>query len=314
MNVNLPAIFKKLLPKKITDQYAGFSIKDKAVCLVKLQLIEGDWVCVLAEEFPLQSPEQLPLLFEQIINSKDLSGVPSTIIIPSKKVESIQIDLSELPPVDTQAALPWKIKELVSIPPQEMICDYIEMDIQPFGQPVKAQVMVTSRQYLESFLNVFHEQHVPVKAITTEQFVLARMQSSEDAAQLLFVQHKNLEAILLILKNQQICFARKIRGTDTVINMPPDQVKEYGADMIAIEIQRSVDYYESQLKQPPIKNVLIAMAGENESLLIDILNTSLPIKTVKAEYAMVKDDTGTLSLNYLASLGGALYALQEEAK
>ena len=200
-------------------------------------------------------------------------------IINNNKTESAQIELSELPVADISASLPWQIKELVSIPPQDMICDYIEMNIQPLGQTAKAQVMATSRAYLDTIIEPFHKNNAEILAITTEQFVLARMQTTEDAAQLLFVQHKGSDAILLILKNQQICFARKIRGTDTVINMSPELVLAGGSDNIAIEIQRSIDYYESQLKQPPIKNVLVAIAGNNEAVIVEALNSALPVKT-----------------------------------
>ena len=91
----------------------------------------------------------------------------------------------------------------------------------------------------------------------------------------------------MILKNQQICFARKIRGTDTVINMSPELVLAGGSDNIAIEIQRSIDYYESQLKQPPIKNVLVAIAGNNEAVIVEALNSALPVKTLQLPLAQL---------------------------
>lgn len=317
MKAQLPAFFQNLIKKKVTDEYIGVALYASFVRVIKLKQQEGkeQLICVYAEQYPLERPEQLSALLEQIIETQKLEGTSCVLIIPPDKVESVQIEMSELPSVDVQASLPWKLKELVSIPPQDMICDYIEMDIQPLGQPPKAQIMVTSRTYVEGIIAPFHNAKVNIAGITTEQFVLARMQSVEDAAQLVFVQHKEMAGILLILKNQKICFARKIRGTDTVINMMPDQVREHGADTIAIEIQRSIDYYESQLKQPPIKDVLIAIAGENEALIGEILNTNLPVKTRAAKTNNdIEDETGKISLAYLAALGGALYANQEEVK
>ncbi len=317
MKVQLPTFFQNLFNKKATDEYVGVALYPSFVRIVKLKKKEGEekLACIHAEQYPLERPEQLSALLEKIIAEQGLSNSAVVLVIPPEKVESVQIEMSELPKVDIQASLPWKLKELVSIPPQDMICDYIEMDIQPLGQQAKAQIMATSRTYVEDILAPFHNNKVTIAGITTEQFVLARMQTLEDTAQLIFVQHKEMAGILLILKNQQICFARKIRGTDAVINMAPEQIKEYGADMIAIEIQRSIDYYESQLKQPPIKDVLIAIAGANESLVGEILNTNLPVKTRAAKTSSdIEDETGKISLAFLAALGGALYANQEEGK
>lgn len=317
MKVQLPTFFQNLIKKKVTDEYIGVALYASFVRVIKLKWQKGkeQLSCVHAEQYPLERPENLASLLDKIVEEQQLEGASCVLVIPPEKVESVQIEMSELPSVDIQASLPWKLKELVSIPPQDMICDYIEMNIQPLGQQPKAQIMATSRTYIEEIIAPFHKAKVNIVGITTEQFVLAKMQSLEDAAQLVFVQHKEMAGILLILKNQQICFARKIRGTDSVINMMPDQIKEHGADMIAIEIQRSIDYYESQLKQPPIKDVLIAIAGENEGLISDILNTNLPVKTRAARTNNdIEDETGKISLAYLAALGGALYANQEEVK
>lgn len=316
MKTQISAFFNNLFGQKASGGCVGIALYPTSVRLVKLLPNEEQALtCVDVRDYPLERPELLPALLAHVISEMSLQHFKCVFVIPPDKVESVQIEMSEMPTIDVHASLPWKLKDLVSIPPQDMICDYIEMDVQPFGQPVKAQVMATSKAYIEMLLAPFHKAKVPVHAITTEQFVIAKLQTVEDAAQLVFVQHTDSTGILLILKNQQICFARKIRGTDAVVNMLPEEVKEYGADMIAIEIQRSVDYYESQLKQPPIKDVIISIAGGNEALICEVLNTNLPVKTRIANLTSdIQDDTGEISLQYLAALGGALYANQEEAQ
>lgn len=308
---NLKSLLKKFGNKNKKIQFAGISIHNSVVRVVLLTQ-EGDkYICDNVHEYVIEDPDNLPKLMNQIINGMELVDIPTSIVIPGSKTESVQIEITDLPTEDTLAALPWKLKDLVSISPQDMLCDYIEMKIQPLGQGAKAMVLATSKQYVKKLIAPFHERNVPILAITTEQFVLARMQDSVDTAQLVFVQHRESEAILLILKNQEICFARKIRGTEALINMTQQQMQEYGADTAAIEIQRSIDYYESQLKQPPIKDALVAMAGENDKLLVELLNGLLPIKTRLFPIEHIEDRSGSLSLNYLAGLGAALYGAKE---
>ncbi|MDU0113692.1 hypothetical protein RT723_11920 [Psychrosphaera aquimarina] len=311
MKLAVLAKIKNYFNKQIPDEFAGISIHPECVRIVKIKKLETGYECFKSEEYPIETPDKLGRLLSLIIEDFELENVRTGIVINNNKTESAQIELSELPVADISASLPWQIKELVSIPPQDMICDYIEMNIQPLGQTAKAQVMATSRAYLDTIIEPFHKNNAEILAITTEQFVLARMQTTEDAAQLLFVQHKGSDAILLILKNQQICFARKIRGTDTVINMSPELVLAGGSDNIAIEIQRSIDYYESQLKQPPIKNVLVAIAGNNEAVIVEALNSALPVKTLQLPLAQLD---GESALEYLAALGVANYVMQEGKK
>lgn len=311
MKSALFAKIKKHFNKQTTDIFAGISIHPECVRVVKIKQLETGYECIKNAEYPIASQDKVAHLLSLIIVDFKLQNIRSVLVINNNKTESAQIELSELPVADIAASLSWQMKDLISIPPQDMICDYIEMNIQPLGQTPKAQVMATSRQYLETLIAPFHQSNAEILGITTEQFVLARMQSTENTAQLLFIQHKQSDAILLILKNKQICFARKIRGTDTVTNMAPELILDGGSDVIAIEIQRSIDYYESQLKQPPIKNVLVAMDGNNESVVIEALNNSLPIKTIPLPIMQIKDAS---SLDYLAALGAANYAMLEGAQ
>lgn len=311
MKFKFPAFIERMMKPKTINLFAGISIHNNVIKVVKLGKENDELICLQAAEYSIDSYENITAELSGLIKDFDLEGVPTTLVIPSDKTESVQIDLSELPESDISAALPWKLKDLVSIPAQDMICDYIEMKIQPLGQSEKALIIATSRQYIENLVKPFHDANVPLIGITTEQFGLARMQSTQDAAQLAFVQHRDSDAILLILKNREICFARKIRGTNTVVDMLPEQVREMGADMIAVEIQRSIDYYESQLKQPPIKNALVAMAGNNDHLLVESLNSSLPVRAQMMPIEQIKDVSGSLSLAYLAAIGGAMYTVQE---
>ena len=311
MKLALLAKIKSHFNKQTTDKFAGISIHPECIRIVKIKQLETGYECIKSEEYPIESQGKLDKLLSLIIDDFKLQNIRTVLVIGNNKTESAQIELSELPVVDIAASLPWQVKDLISIPPQDMICDYIEMNVQPLGQTAKAQVMATSRAYLETLITPFHQNKAEITGITTEQFVLARMQSTEDTAQLIFIQHKASDAILLILKNQQICFARKIRGADTIISMAPELILDGGSDFIAIEIQRSIDYYESQLKQPPIKNVLVAIAGDNESIVIDALNNSLPIKTIQLPITQINNAS---SLDYLAALGAANYAMLEGAK
>lgn len=308
MKIALLAKIKNHFNKQIPDEFAGISIHPDCVRIVKIKKTLEGLKCIKNAQYPIESSDKFTRLLSMIIDDFELEKIRTVIVINNDKTESAQIELSDLPVADISASLPWQVKDSISIPPQDMICDYIEMTIQPLGQTAKAQVMATSRQYLNTIVEPFHKNKAELLAITTEQFVLARMQSSVDTAQLLFVQHHNANAILLILKNQQICFARKIRGTDTIINMPHEQIAAGGTDAIAIEIQRSMDYYESQLKQPPIKNVLIAIAGNNQSAVVDALNTVLPTKTLAMPMLELTDGA---QLEYLAAASAASYALHE---
>jgi len=305
MKFMLSATLKKLLGAREKSINAGLSIHSDAVRLIVLKRNDSGYDCIKSQTFPLNNEDQLSGLIAKIINKNNLSSAYTSIVLPAIRVQSTQIEFDDLPEVDIQAALPWQVKDLISIPPQDMICDYIDMPLQPFGQTAKAQVVATSRQYLEKICAPFHEAKAEIGHVLTEQFAVAKLQLTKNAAQLAFIQHPNSEGVLLILKNQQICFARKIRGTDAVLSMPLEQLRMGGTDNVSIEIQRSIDYYESQLKQPPIKNVFVGLETEHADFIIDALNQSLPVKTKPFPVDDIINQS-ELELGYIPALGAAL--------
>jgi MSHA biogenesis protein MshI len=312
MKQSIPGLFRKLFNQKKNQSAVGVSIHADTVRLVKLQRSNDGVICTDVDELAFTGEEQLVSQLGQLIKRYSLSDSIVTIMLPSSKVQTSQIERDEIPETDPQVALRWQLKDLISIPGQDMVCDFIDMPLQPIGQKAKAQVFATSRTYLTKILAPFHEQDVEIANISAEQFGLAQLQNTKDAAQLAFIQHKGREGILLIVKNKQICFARKLRGSDAVLEMAPEMVKAGGSDNIAIEIQRSIDYYESQLKQPPIKNVLIAVDGPNEELLVDALNLALPVKTKPIEIDSVTNGE-QISHRHLVTFGAAVSSLTGES-
>lgn len=301
----LPAFFKNLFSGNANQYNVGIAIYKDVLRIVMLG--SDDTGLVLEKYFDVLYPSEdaLPNVLSGVIKKYDLAKSMVSIVIPSHRAQSTQIELSELPEQDTQQALPWMLKDLINIPPQDMICDYIDMPLQPFGQTPKAQVIATSKSYLQSILLPFHEEDVAVSQILTEQFAVAKLQTSTDTAQLVFLQHAKSDAIILILKNQQICFARKIRGSESLTSMSAEQLRAGGTDNVAVEIQRSIDYYESQLKQPPIKNVFVALDGEHVQLIIDAFDLSLPVKSKQFSFDEIADDF-ELSLDYIPAFGAAM--------
>ena len=312
MKSMLPAAITRLFGSSKDKGFVGLAIGTNALNAIIMSKSETGYTLDKSIKVPLSSEEALPAVLAGMIKEHDLADFTTSIVLPANKTQSSQIEHDELPDANPQDALPWKMKDLINIPPQDMVCDYIDMPLQPFGQSAKAQVFATSREYLVKITEPFHEAGATINQILTEQFAIAALQTTKEAAQLVFLQHEGADAILLILKNQQICFARKIRGTDALVKMSPEELQMGATDNVAIEIQRSIDYYESQLKQPPIKNVFLAIDGANGPYIVQALNQALPLKTVEFPFEDLIGEK-QVPLSHIPALGAAFAAASSQS-
>lgn len=97
----------------------------------------------------------------------------------------------------------------------------------------------------------------------------------------LFVcQQPNEEINLLIIKNGQLFFSRRLRGFSQIANKSETDLTAGAIDSLSLEIQRSTDYFERQLKQAPIKTIEVLVPMATEAFLARKLaeNTNVEIK------------------------------------
>ncbi len=59
-----------------------------------------------------------------------------------------------------------------------------------------------------------------------------------------------------IVKRKQLFFSRRLRGYENLANFSPEELKIGIVDNVSLEIQGSIDYFESQFRQAPIKKFI----------------------------------------------------------
>ena len=191
----------------------------------------------------------------------------------------VQIDRPNVSDEEMNQALKWQIKELVNIAPDDMIVDYFDGP-QLSGGAQKLNVVCASKIELAGFVTELHDQDIEISMISTEEFAFANLLSLQDDAHLLLVQQPNEELIILIVKNGQVFFHRRLRGFSELAQKSQDELSFGMVDSISLEIQRSTDYFERQLKQAPIKTIKVLIPNDNESFIARKLseNTNVAVE------------------------------------
>ncbi|MFT5814507.1 MAG: MSHA biogenesis protein MshI [Psychroserpens sp.] len=191
----------------------------------------------------------------------------------------VQVDKPNVPAAEIKAALKWQIKDLVSIAPENMILDYFDGPMLAGGHE-KVNVVCVAKNDLMALVSIFNDAQLNINSITTEEFAFASLLPLQEDAVLFVCQQPNEEINLLIVKNGQLFFSRRLRGFAQIVNKSQDELSMGIIDSLSLEIQRSTDYFERQLKQAPIKIIEILLPVEQEAFLASKLaeNTNVEVK------------------------------------
>lgn len=214
---------------------------------------------------------------KQIRDEKELSGV-CHVVLSSKQNQLVQIDKPQIPAEEIGAALKWQIKDLVSIAPENMVVDYFDGVKLTMGAE-KIHVVCADKNELTDIVAELNKHSVLIKSITIEEFAFVSLCPIQEEPRLLVCQQPNEDVLVLIIKDGSLYFQRRLRGLDQIASKSEDELNLGIIDSLSLEIQRSTDYFERQLKQPPIRNIDILVPMENEAFLARRLaeNTHIPV-------------------------------------
>lgn len=204
------------------------------------------------------------------------------IVLPAPFSQIVQVDRPSVPDNEIVGALKWQIKDLVSFQPDNMVLDYFDLPVENVGQD-KINVVCSPLNELKTIVGVLNQEELEVASITTEEFAFSALVEPKANASLLVCRQPGEEVVILIVKNGQMYFHRRLRGFTQLAEKSPQELDMGAIDSLSLEIQRSTDYFERQLKQAPIKEVLVLVPMENEAYLARRLaeNTNVPVELLK---------------------------------
>lgn len=211
--------------------------------------------------------------------AKDLSlSGQCHLVLSAQQSQIVQIDKPNIPDNELKDALKWQIKDLVSVDPNDMVLDYFDAPTTAGGIE-KIHVVCATRSELAPYVEQLIDDGFTVKSITIEEFAFASLVPESDDACLLVCQQPNEEILLLIVKQNKLYFYRRLRGMANIASKSEDELSMSVVDTLSLEIQRSTDYYERQLKQAPIRSIEVLVPIKHEAFLARKLaeNTHVPV-------------------------------------
>ncbi|HEY0924435.1 PilN domain-containing protein [Rheinheimera pacifica] len=191
-----------------------------------------------------------------------LRSVPAScalhLVLSAERYQLVQLDKPALAEHELLQALPWQIKDLVTIAPEDMVLDYI--DLPGSTQQPKINVVVCSYAWLKQLTAVVDAAGLSVSSIQPEEWLLSHIFPVSAQATMLVVHQPEQEMLIQIIRDGQLYFSRRTRGFSHLHLNSETELREGTLERLLLELQRSMDYFESQLKQPPVRDIRVLMA------------------------------------------------------
>ncbi|WP_199610743.1 hypothetical protein [Flocculibacter collagenilyticus] len=255
-----------------SEQLVGFACHANCVYAVKLEKDKLGWFVSEHASETVENESMWPVAIAALSQKLALKQAAVNIVIPPFCYQRVQIDTPNVEDDELQSAIPWAIKPLINSAVEDLVIDYYSQPVVPALESAKLNVIATPKTIAESIVNACLQAKLRLKIITIEELVCANIAMVEESIVMYVTQGVGEEVSLKIVKDGILYFTRRLRGFNRIGDYTAEEVTSGLADTLALEIQRSVDYFEGQLKQPPVRKALVSLNSHFTPQLVETLN------------------------------------------
>lgn len=208
------------------------------------------------------------------------------------------VEAPEVDPTELKAAVRWRIKDLIDFHVDDAVLDVFDIEGQR-GRTKMMYVVVARITTVQSHIDLLEGAHVNLGVIDIAELaqrnIAALLPEDQSGVALLHLTPRG--GLLTLTRQGSLFLARTLEfGTDQLISaLPVPQENEFTLDdeddgppaglrrlmdSIVLEIQRSLDYFESHFGLPPISGLVIAPLAQPVPGLAGYLggNLGLPVR------------------------------------
>lgn len=231
---------------------------------------------------------------------------PTIIVVLAPSLyQSVKIERPNLPTEEIPQALRFNLRDLVPFAPADIIADYYEPATQLPGQN-KINAVVADRKVLEPVLAELHRISDNIAGVVGEEQAVAQLFVDQEAPLAVVYQHDSEPALLQVYQQGKLQVNRVVRGLDKLSHLSVDEIELGAAGMLSVEVQRSADYFERQLRQRPITDVLLAFDSKHRQALITQIANDAGYAATWADYPSWAQELGTGDFSDYPVLGGIM--------
>lgn len=274
---------------------------------------------VISSYLPSEDDDGLASLGEWIKDHK-LTGIPVVVCLDSTRYELQLVESPPVPAEELSDAMGFRLAELVSDDVSDKVLQAFPLPSDAYrGRMTMAFAAITERSYLKEIVTFCREYELKLDQIIINEMSALNLLASVDPDDSVAVLRLEADAgVIYLYRNGALYFTRQISlGTDD-LGLSSLNVSEGGMmmqpnsriDVLALELQRSMDYFESQLGLGAIGQLWV-MKPDNIDVtdalgeIEDRINT--PVRLMSLESAFNRQEGEIpLTASLAMALGGAL--------
>jgi len=291
----------------------GVEFGASGIAWVHLSRNDNQIICEHVEFIPVVERENPVDQLRSNINKMRLQKLPCHFVLANTAYQLVLGEAPKVPDEELAEALRWRIKDLIQFPIQQAVVQgFFLPEDSARGSSRMAYAVAAQRSVIENLVGYARSLKLNLQSIDIPELALRNLIHccAEDGKRgVALVKLNQGSGNLIIVRDNNLYLSRQF-------NLPYNAglLDDLPAENLILEVQRSLDYFERQMRQVPPSQIYLC--GENvtaDKLTPTIRNSfATPIQLLPLqEKIQLKDATQSAILPLCVNVIGA--ALRQEA-
>ena len=276
--------------------------------------------------WPIHDAGRLAAELTELARSRHWDKTPIASVMEPGSFNLLLVEAPEVDPSELMSAMRWRIKDMLDFHIDDAVIDVFDIPGQKErGRPRMMYVVAARAASVQERIDLMEGAGVNLTVLDIPELAQRNVAAllPEDAAGVAVLSFGARGGLITLTHQSTLYLARAIDvGLDTLnavgaaqkgsgsafANISPDVSR--GLDNVVIEVQRSLEYYESRFSQPPISTLVVAPLAQELPGFSEYLAAKLGVGVRMLDLNAALDSSAPLAADMqalcFAAIGAAL--------
>ncbi len=310
-------MFDFLGGKKLSQGLSAIGLQADGVCLVRAQVEAGRRPRISAWDFrPIKPDQPVDKALAGLARDHDLKHARCTTALDENDYKLLLTEAPDVARDELKAAVRWRIKDLIDFHINDATLDVFDLPGADTGAKAREMYVIAARnQAIQKRVDLLDAAGINLDVIDIQELAQRNIAAllPEDVNGVALLSLQEHAGLITITRQGQLYLSRTLA---TGVQDMAGGSDIYGYfDQIVLEVQRSLDYFESHFRQAPIRHLALAPLSREMPDLPAYLATNLNITTSVIDLAQLLDCSREFPAAWQAKCFGTVgAALRQEVR
>lgn len=266
--------------RRLVPGLTGIELRKDGVSLVRVLREPGRPPRVTACEFRTDGgADDRNQVLGRLSSEQDLKRARCTTVLDPEEYTLLLTEAPDVPPDELRSAMRWRIKDLIDFHVDDATIDVFDVTTPNASGNTRPMYVVAARNAaIQRRVDQCDAAGVGLDVIDIPEMAQRNLASilPEDVRGVVMLTLTATRGLITITRQGELFLSRRLEMGIETLNAAP--AREPYFDQIALEVQRSLDYFDSHFRQAPVDQLVFSPSANAVPGLMAYLNQNLNVK------------------------------------